>query len=202
MIWLQNLYSDTVIHTAFLSLLKKDSCRWNTLTKYINLKMWFSAMGQVVGGGECSPEPSSCILNGFLWQGFASFREWHVCPCLWGIPQDWEHLQVKDHVLSFCISDTLPRDFSLVMPYFRPSWSSPGPLQPYPNCWPSPHISPTPDWKHHAWCFSQMLLNCEASHVTLLKFLMAYRGFSNSGPQDTIAIRNTKDFGGEKKYHG
>lgn len=100
--------------------------------------------------------------------------------------------------LSFCISVTLPRDPSLVMSYFRPSWFSPGPPQPYPHGCPSPHISLALAWKHPAWCFSHMLLNCEASHITLLKFLMVYKSFSNWVPQDAIAMRDTKDFSGEK----
>lgn len=101
--------------------------------------------------------------------------------------------------LSFCLSDTLPRDPSLATPYyFRLSWFSPGSLQPCPNSWSSPHIASTPAWKQPAWCFSQMLLNYEANHITLLKFLMVYKSFSSCVPLDVIAMRNIKDFNREK----
>lgn len=63
---------------------KVEPYRKNTSTKCINLLKQFSATRQIVQSGECSPEPSSCTLSGFLQLAFIlqtemclSFSLWH-----------------------------------------------------------------------------------------------------------------------------
>lgn len=102
--------------------------------------------------------------------------------------------------LSFCISAPHPGPLSIhavLQDFIVVSWTiaTMSSLPPFT----SPPCLTAPARKYPAWCFSQKPLNCKASHISVLKFLMAYERFSNIVPQDTTSLWNTNRISVEKK---